>query len=947
MDNFEASRAEGPFQPYFDENPLPSLQNLSLNQNYNANRSQHSGNYSLPLDEQVIEEQVRESVRSSIQQNPPNIPPNVPSDWLNNLHDFIKDTIKQSVRTYIDEWSLLSTPRGPNPHPSAAMNGHDQAVNTSMTFPLNSNHQQMPVPSSPAPQQIQHPPMSHYYNHLRTKIEKWGIQFNGYLHPRALSASEFVRQVTILAKANRVNEEELLQQAYLFFVGDARKWYFTYCENFLSWQHLIHQLLTDYENPNKDSAIEEEMRERKQRSNERFSVYLAEMERLSKSLSYRMNEKRKLKLIFDNTKISYRRRLALTPISSLKQLADHCYIFDSLEPSLYSTNQQRLHSNVHQISHETEEDLEPDDDEEEEVNAISGRINKFRQSKFRNNFQPNPSEKKTPVEQQETQESPELKCWNCETVGHIAKFCLEPRKIYCYACGKPNFTARNCPKQHKITFEGKTVVIPTVVIPDVAKQLICGYDFWRAFDIRPMMSSGAAVTLTESSFNQQQQSFQDPKSLNMMCFSLSLDENHLGLKTQPIEDESLNIPSLEEPENNEIGLDSLETEHQLSENQKNDLLEIIKGFPRSYDGKIGRTHLIRHKIEILPDTKPKKIPNYKYSPKVEKEVDKEIERLLTMDAIEECSSEFVNPLLPVKKPNGNWRLCLDARRLNQMTKRDEYPFPNMTNILERLEKAKYFTIIDLKDAYHQVVLDPDSRDFTAFRTPRGLWRYKTMPFGLLNSGATLCRLMSRVLKFDLQPKVFVYLDDVIVTSGDFEEHLRLLKVVAQRLREANLTISIEKSKFCQKSVKYLGHILSEEGIAPDSAKIEPILNYPAPKNIKEIRRLLGLAGFYQRYIRNYSQTVTPISDLLRKNQGKFRWTEAADNALRNLKSALTSPPILSNPDFSLPFAIETDSSDLAVGAVLTQNFNGERKCIAFFSKKLSATQKRYSATERE
>lgn len=370
------------------------------------------------------------------------------------------------------------------------------------------------------------------------------------------------------------------------------------------------------------------------------------------------------------------------------------------------------------------------------------------------------------------------------------------------------------------TFDGKTKVVPTVVIPEISKDLICGYDFWKAFDIRPAIGSQNDVTLPENAHNIERNSINSISVAANKTFYMTTDRNEPTVDSGPTIDESLDIPSIEEPDLSEITPESISTEHNLTPAEKIRLVEVIQNFPRSYDGKIGRTSLIQHTIELLPDAKPKKMPTYKYSPKIEQEVDKEIGRLLNMDAIEECTSDFVNPLLPVRKPNGKWRLCLDARRLNQMTKRDEYPFPNMVNILERLEHSKYFSIIDLKDAYHQVTLDVKCRDYTAFRTNKGLYRYKTMPFGLLNSGATLCRLMNKVLKFDLQPRVFVYLDDVIITSQTLEEHFKLLEIVANRLRSANLTISIEKSKFCQKSVRYLGYVLSEAGISTDSSKIE-------------------------------------------------------------------------------------------------------------------------------
>lgn len=500
------------------------------------------------------------------------------------------------------------------------------------------------------------------------------------------------------------------------------------------------------------------------------------------------------------------------------------------------------------------------------------------------------------------------------------------------------------------TLNKKTKVIPTAIIPELSKALILGTDFWKAFDIQLSIGGKPVPEDSAIDFDVDSLSHVAEYDLDNICFNIQIDSSFRGPKDPPPIDTSLDIPSIEFPIHDLASIDDIVTEHKLSQPEKLKLFEIVKAFPRTVNGKIGRTQLIQHKIVLnqnLNEIKHKKVPIYSVSPKIEKEVEKEIERLISLDLIEECESDFLNPLLPVRKGENKWRLCLDARRLNSFTKRDEYPFPNMSQILHRIEKSKYFTTIDLKDAYHQVLLHPDSRDLTAFRTSKALYRYKTMPFGLLNSGATLTRLMTRVIGFDLSPKVWVYLDDIIITSDTLEEHFDLLQKVAERLRKANLTISVEKSKFCQKSVKYLGFILSETGISVDAAKIQPILDYPTPKCVKDIRRLLGIAGFYQRFIENYSEILIPISDLLKKLKGKFQWTEAAEEALLALKSALTSPPILANPNFNEKFVIETDSSDIAVGAVLTQNLEGKRRCIAYFSKKLSSTQRKYAATERE
>lgn len=282
-----------------------------------------------------------------------------------------------------------------------------------------------------------------------------------------------------------------------------------------------------------------------------------------------------------------------------------------------------------------------------------------------------------------------------------------------------------------------------------------------------------------------------------------------------------------------------------------------------------------------------------------------------------------------------------------MTVKDAYPMQNMQEIFHRLESAKYYSIIDLKDAYFQIPLKEESRNYTAFRTSKGLFRFKVCPFGLTNAPFTMCRLMNKAIGFDLQPNVFVYLDDIVVATKTLPEHFHLLKVIADRLKKAGLTISLEKSKFCKKQVMYLGYLLSEHGVAIDESRIQPILDYARPKTVKDIRRLMGLAGFYQKFIGNYSRITTPITDLLKKNKKKVEWTTEAEEAFNELKAALTSAPILGNPDFTKQFVIESDASDNAIGAALVQEQDGQTRIISYFSKKLSTTQKKYAAVEKE
>lgn len=183
--------------------------------------------------------------------------------------------------------------------------------------------------------------------------------------------------------------------------------------------------------------------------------------------------------------------------------------------------------------------------------------------------------------------------------------------------------------------------------------------------------------------------------------------------------------------------------------------------------------------------------------------------------------------------------------------------------------------------------------------------------------------MSRVLGHDLEPSVYVYLDDIIITSLSFDEHCRLIQIVAARLKAAQLTVNLNKSKFCQTKIRYLGYVLSEEGLSVDTSKILPVLDFPPPKTVKDVRRLLGLAGFYQKFVRNYSEITASITNLLKKDKKRFSWTEEAEAAFLKLKTALVSAPILANPNINQPFILETDSTDYAIGAVLVQEHGGQ------------------------
>lgn len=396
---------------------------------------------------------------------------------------------------------------------------------------------------------------------------------------------------------------------------------------------------------------------------------------------------------------------------------------------------------------------------------------------------------------------------------------------------------------------------------------------------------------------------------------------------------------------NEISLLSPDA-HELNVTQRQVLDSAIRAFP-SFEGKgLGRTTLVEHTIDV-GGAKPIKQRHFPISPAIEKLVGEEIDRMLQMGVIEESSSSWSSPVVLVKKP-GKVRLCLDSRKVNAVTVRDAYPLPHIEGILSRLPRAEFISSLDLKDAFWQIPLDMNSRDKTAFTVPnRPLYQFTVMPFGLCNAPQTMCRLMDKVIPYNLRERVFVYLDDLLLISEDFSSHIDLLYEVAHHIRKAGLTINIGKSHFCLRHVKYLGYVVGNGTLQTDPDKVSAVVDFPSPKSVRELRRFLGMTGWYRRFIANFAEISNPLTELLKKSK-TFSWTDEAQRAFVNLKSRLTTAPVLINPDFTKPFIINCDASQYGVGAVLAQKSeDGCEVPVAFMSQKLNAAQRNYSVTEQE
>lgn len=461
------------------------------------------------------------------------------------------------------------------------------------------------------------------------------------------------------------------------------------------------------------------------------------------------------------------------------------------------------------------------------------------------------------------------------------------------------------------------------------KTRVCHINMLKAYHDRDVgepvkqVTDNAAVLITS-------------KALSVVEGDMNADEDGLVVRNTPQQCSKLD---------NSVILSNLTSQlSSLPDGQRHDVVALITSFPVLFSDVPSQTRVLQHDIDVR-GAKPIKQHPYRVNEIKRSAMKTETDYLLENDLARHSYSPWSSPCLLVKKPDGSFRFCTDYRKVNAVTVPDCYPLPRMEDCVDSIGSARFVSKLDLLKGYWQVPLTPQASDISAFVTPDCFLQYQVMAFGLRNAPATFQRLIQIVLAG--VPNCKAYLDDLVIFSNDWEEHLSLLRTVFERLKHASLTLNLAKCVFGQATVTYLGKQVGNGQVKPVEEKVVAITKFPVPVTRRELRRFLGMIGYYRGFCKNFATVVTPLTNLLSPKQ-TFVWSEECQVAFENAKALMCTSPVLAAPQFDRAFKLEVDASAVGAGAVLIQEGkDGVDHPVCFFSRKFNKHQANYSTIEKE
>ena len=364
---------------------------------------------------------------------------------------------------------------------------------------------------------------------------------------------------------------------------------------------------------------------------------------------------------------------------------------------------------------------------------------------------------------------------------------------------------------------------------------------------------------------------------------------------------------------------------------------------------LGLTSIHQHRIDT-GDARPVRQAPYRTTPEKGDEIERQVGELLESDIIEPSVSQWQSPVVLVKKKDSSYRFAVDYRKLNSVTQPISYPLPRIEEVFDSIgrKEAKIFSSLDLASGFWQIPLDPETAHKTAFCTHAGVYQFKRLSFGLTNAPSAFSMVMGEVLRHMNFKQAIVYVDDILVFSKDFQQHLQDLDGIFSALRKANLRLKPSKCNFGSPKVPYLGHMISKGGIEMEEAKLISVKEFPTPKNVKQVRSFIGLCNFYRRFVKGFAQIARTLHALTEIGK-TFIWSDQCETACNRLKHLMTSKPVvLAYPRFDKPFILYTDASDYAIGYVLGQkDEKGRHQAIAYAGRSLTKDEKKWKITDKE